>query len=41
MPPPLPVTGDSFTPLYVDDVRTSQEAPLQTAATVTGIALLY
>jgi hypothetical protein len=23
--PPLPVNGDSFTSLYVDDVRTSQE----------------
>jgi hypothetical protein len=26
--PPLPVNGDSFTLLYVDDVRTTQEAPV-------------
>jgi hypothetical protein len=29
--PPLPVIGDSFTCLYVDDVRTSQEAHASTA----------
>jgi hypothetical protein len=29
--PPLPVNEDSFTFLYVDDVRTSQEAHASTA----------
>jgi hypothetical protein len=36
---PLPVNGDSFTFLYVDDVRTSQEAHISTA--VMGIVLLF
>jgi hypothetical protein len=30
--PPLPVNGDCFTFLYVDDVRTSQEAHAPTAS---------
>jgi hypothetical protein len=34
---PLPVNGDSFTFLYVDDVRTSQEAHAPLPAS--GIAL--
>jgi hypothetical protein len=29
--PPLPVNGDNFTFLYVDDVRTSQEAHASSA----------
>jgi hypothetical protein len=32
--------GDSFTFLYVDDVRTSQEERLWTSRPVTGIALV-
>jgi hypothetical protein len=32
--------GDSFTLLYVDDVRTSQETCLWASAAVTAIALL-
>jgi hypothetical protein len=37
--PPLPGNGDSFTVLYVDDVRTSLGAHASTACY--GIALLF
>jgi hypothetical protein len=38
--PPRPVTGDSFTLLCVDDVRTSQETTYAPQQTLTGMAFL-
>jgi hypothetical protein len=39
--PPQPVNGDSFTFLYVYDVRTSQEAHASTACYRDSFAFLY
>jgi hypothetical protein len=39
--PPRPVMGDSFTFLYVDDVRTSQDTRVGLRGLLRGIALLF
>jgi hypothetical protein len=39
--PPLPVNGDSFDFVYVDDVRTSQEAYVSTACYGDTFTFLY